>query len=82
MMLRGLFRNPMILLIGTAGCAIALLWPSPAHRLDRIESAAPSYNAVPITADPSANVDSAMIALQREANLALAQLQTRAQAGR
>ena len=78
MMLRGLFRSPLFLLIGTAGCAIALLWPSPAHRLGRIESAAPSYSAVPTTADALTQVDSEMIALQRQASLALAQLQTRA----
>lgn len=82
MMLRGLFRNPMILLIGTAGCAIALLWPSPAHRLDRIESAAPSYNAVPVSADQLYKVDDTMLALQQEASLALAQLQTRTDGGR
>ena len=82
MILRGVLREPMILLIGTVGCALAVLWPSPTPGLGRIESAAPSYNAVPVSIDQLPNVDSAMLALHQEARLALAQLQTGTDGGR
>jgi hypothetical protein len=75
-------RDPLILLIGSIGCAIAVLWPSGTPGLGTIESAAPPYIASPAILEQLTENDGAMVALHRQASLALAQLQTKADGGR
>lgn len=70
-------RRKFVLLMCSAIGAFAVLMPSPSHDLGRIESAAPPYGLAMAGLDPPE--ESAMVALRQQANLALAQLQTRAQ---
>jgi hypothetical protein len=77
-----LLRGPFIPLIGALGCAIAVLWPSATPGLGTIESAAPSFGAAPAILEQVTENDGGMIALHRQARLALARLRTRADRAR
>ena len=72
-------RRKIVFLICTAIGGFAVMAPSPSHDLGRIESAAPSYGLTSIMLEAD---DSGMSALRQQANLALAQLQTRVKAAR
>ncbi len=68
-------RRKTIFLMCTVIGALAVLTPSPQSELAPIESAAPPYGVTLAGLDPAE--ESGMAALRQQANLALAQLQTR-----
>jgi hypothetical protein len=68
-------RRRFVLLMCTAIGALTILAPSPQRGLAPIESAAPPYGMTLAELDPTD--EPAMAALRQQANLALAQLQTR-----
>lgn len=72
------FRHKVILLIGTVGCAVALVSLSAQapelNSLGTIESAAPPYFTAVRTTETDVENERAIIALREEAHWALAQL--------
>lgn len=68
-------RALLVLSIGSAGFAIASLWPAPKPQFRPLVSAAPAYDAFP--ADRWVDNDSAAVALRRQAGSALSQLVNR-----
>ena len=75
-------RRKLILLIGTIGCAIAFMLPTPTPGLGSIESAAPQYDASLRNAELLMEGEVRMAALRQQARLALVQLQTRVDVSR
>ncbi len=72
-------RRKLLLLIGTAGCVLAFMsFSVSSPGLGTIESAAPPYFTTVASADIATDNEAAMVALRIQANLALAQLQTKA----
>ncbi len=69
-------RRKLIVLLGTIGCAIAIMMPTSSPSLGRIESAAPQFHEPEAGMETVTEIEAGMAALRLQASFALMQLQT------